>query len=443
MRLRPAVRILTALCSLALAATVTPSATAAAAHGHHDSYRRVAYFTQWGVYGRDYQVKDLQTAGTAARLTHLDYAFGNIGKDGKCFEADVPGEGDTWADYGRPLGADDSVDGTADTGDQPLAGNFNQIRELKAKNPRLKAMLSLGGWSWSTNFSDAARTPASRKALVASCVDLFIKGDLPALNGRGGPGSAAGVFDGIDLDWEWPASPGDTDTVYRPEDKQNFTALVAEFRRQLDAYGRTAHRHYELSAFLPANPKNIDAGYEVPRIFRDLDFATLQGYDFHGTWEPLTDQQSALYSPKDSPQPEFSVDQTVRDWTGRGAPSRKLVVGVPFYGHGWTGVTGGRDGLYGTATGPAPATFEPGTEDYKALKGLAASGAYTVHRDRQSGAAWLFDGTTFWTYDDPWVLHRKTEYIRDHRIGGAMAWSLDGDTPDGELYRTLDRGLSG
>ncbi|WP_433892187.1 glycoside hydrolase family 18 protein [Streptomyces sp. CA-111067] len=420
-------------------------------HGGHSSpapsssaYRSVGYFTQWGVYARNYQVKNVQTSGAAAKLTHLNYAFANIGADGKCFEANVPGEGDAWADYQRPLDAASSVDGTADTAEQPLAGNFNQLRELKAANPKLKVLISIGGWSWSTHISDAARTPASRKALVASCLDMFIKGNLPLLDGKGGPGSAAGLFDGVDIDWEWPGSSGDVDTVYRPEDKKNFTALAAEFRSQLDAYGRHTHKHYDLSAFLPAAPAKIDAGFEANKIFRYLDFGTVQGYDFHGPYEATTNQQSALKAPRSSPVPnDFSDTQAVGDWLRRGAPAKQLVLGIPFYGQGWTGVPdGGTAGLFQPSTGPAPATWQAGNEDYHALKVLAQSGTYAVHRDTRDGFAWLYDGTNFWTYDDPQVVSAKTDYIRQQHLGGAMMWSLDGDTSDGELIAAVHQGLA-
>ncbi|MFC8080556.1 glycoside hydrolase family 18 protein [Streptomyces sp. NPDC057307] len=446
-------RLTIAALALGLVATLAPSAGAdPASHGDkhgsqpshpsQPSYKRVGYFAQWGVYGRNYQVKDMDTSGAAARLTHINYAFGNVSAEGKCFTGNTPGEADAWADYVRPLDAAGSVDGVADTDGQRLAGNFNQLRELKAKHPGLKVLISLGGWSWSKHFSDAARTPASRSALVSSCVDLYIKGNLPADGGRGGPGAAAGLFDGIDLDWEWPGSAGDVGTVFRPEDKQNFTALVREFRKQLDTYAKSRkhqqkRKHYELTAFVPTAPAKIDAGFEVSKIMRDFDFVNLQGYDFHGTWEPTTAQQSALFAKTD----DFSVNQTVNDWLRRGAPARKLVVGMPFYGQGWTGVSGGGTGMGQPATGPAPGTWANGNEDYKALKKLADSGAYTVHRDVRNGHAWLFDGTTLWTYDDPQVLRTKSAYVRAKGLGGAMFWSLDGDTPDGELIKAVDRGL--
>ncbi|MFD6988494.1 glycoside hydrolase family 18 protein [Streptomyces sp. NPDC059943] len=446
-------RLAIAALSLGLVATLAPSAGADPAsrgdkhgshpsHPSHGSYKQVGYFAQWGVYGRNYQVKDMDTSGAAARLTHINYAFGNVSAEGKCFTGNTPGEADAWADYARPLDAAGSVDGVADTDDQRLAGNFNQLRELKAKHPGLKVLISLGGWSWSKHFSDAALTPASRRALVSSCIDLYIKGNLPVDGTRGGAGAAAGLFDGIDLDWEWPGSAGDVGTVFRPEDKKNFTALVREFRKQLDVYaksrkGHAKRKHYELTAFVPTAPAKIDAGFEVSKIMRDFDFVNLQGYDFHGTWEPTTAQQSALFAEPD----DFSVSQTVNDWLRRGAPARKLVVGMPFYGQGWTGVSGGGTGMGQPATGPAPGTWANGNEDYKALKKLADSGAYTVHRDAKNGHAWLFDGKTLWTYDDPQVLRTKSAYVRAKGLGGAMFWSLDGDTPDGELIKAVDRTL--
>ncbi|GAA2240851.1 hypothetical protein GCM10010232_29850 [Streptomyces amakusaensis] len=471
MRRKTLVRTAVGVSSLALLATIAPAATADVSaepgpratrpaapapgatqaavpdrDGDDDdgkrSYKRVGYFSQWGIYGRDYHVKNLDTSGQAAKLTHINYAFGNVSAEGKCFITGPLGEADSWADYVRPVDAAGSVDGVGDTADQKLAGNFNQLRELKAKNPNLKVLISLGGWSWSTHFSDAVLTEAKRKALVSSCIDIYIKGNLPVDGARGGQGAAAGLFDGIDVDWEWPGSSGEADTPYRPEDKKNFTALIREFRVQLDAYAKSEARrtgvkkakHYDLSAFVPTAPAKIDAGFEVRKIMKDFDWVNLQGYDFHVSGEKTTAQQSALYAKND-----FSVHQTVGDWLKRGAPAHKLVVGMPFYGQGWTGVTGGGDGMGQPAERPAPAIHQPGFEDYKVLKGLADSGKYKVHR--KYGQAWLFDGNTLWTYDDPKVLNAKTSYIRDLGLGGAMFWSLDGDTADGQLVKAVDRGL--
>jgi chitinase len=409
--------------SLALALAGALSVPLALPAQAHSEKRVVGYYTQWSGYDRNFLVKDLISNGTAAKLTHLNYAFGFLDEHGKCVSSDP------WADFQRPFGAEQSVSGKADEAGQALAGNLNQLKQLKAKYPKLRVSISLGGWTGSKYFSDAALTPASRAAHVKSCLDLWIKGNLPGLP----VGAAAGVFDGIDLDWEWPASEANTGNVVRPEDKQNFTSLVHEYRKQLS-------RSYNLTAFLPANPVQIDRGFEVQKLFRDLTFATTQGYDYHGAWEPVTNQQSALRAPAGDPSPAaFSSQVTIDAYLSRGAPPDRLVMGVPFYSRGWTGVGAANNGLFQPATGPAPATYEAGYEDYRLLK--AKLGSFTVYRDEQAGFAWLFDGTTFWTWDDPTELKRKGQYVDERGLGGAMIWSLDGDTADGELISALDRGL--
>src|SRR5215470_18961901 len=216
--------------AVALAAVVATTAAlvgGAAAYGSagqsalRPSVRQVGYYIQWGVYGRGFYVKNLDTSGEAARLTDLDYAFANVAPEG---DAVTCQSGDVWADYEQPIAAANSVDGVAGQWGDPLNGNFGQLLKLKAKYPQLKVILSLGGWSWSKYFSDAALTPQSRAAFVSSCVDRFIKGNLPSLGpgDAGGPGSAAGLFDGFDIDWEWPGSPANVGNIVRPEDKANY-----------------------------------------------------------------------------------------------------------------------------------------------------------------------------------------------------------------------------
>ena len=401
----------------------------------------VGYFTEWGIYGRQYRVKDVETSGSAARLDVLNYAFGNVAPDAAgnvvCKLADE------WADYQVPWTAEQSVTGQEVTWPRPILGNFQQLQALKTLHPNLKVVISLGGWTLSKYFSDGALTDASRQALVSSCIDLFIKGNLPdpGWGGMGGPGAAAGVFDGIDLDWEWPGSEGNVGNVIRPEDRQNFTRLVEEFREQLDAYGATTGEHYLLTAFLPAARAKIDAGFEVDELFDALDFATVQGYDLHGPWEATTNHQSNLRtSHKDPASPRYSVDDTVRAYLERGAPAGKLVVGVPFYSKGWTGVAPLDKGLYQPSSGPAAGVWEAGTDDYEVTKERLSSG-FTRYWDGRSFAAWLFDGTTFWTFDDPAVMKHKAHYVLQNRLGGIMFWELSGDTPDGELITALADGL--
>src|SRR5690606_27044313 len=197
-------------------AEVAPAAVSHPGDSDVNGYRNVGYFTQWGVYGRNFQLKKVQDSGAAQDLTHINYSFGNIHYQNlTCFIANKAqgtgpngsdGAGDAWADFGMGYTAANSVAGVADAWDQPLAGSFNQLKQLKAKNPHLLALISIGGWTWSKTFSKAAATEASREKFVRSCIDIYIKGNLPVIDGRGGPGAAAGVFDGIDIDWEWPGT---------------------------------------------------------------------------------------------------------------------------------------------------------------------------------------------------------------------------------------------
>ncbi len=373
--------------------------------------RMIGYFVEWGVYARNYHVKNIKTSGSAAKLTHINYAFANV-VSSRCQL------GDTYADYDRFYDAATSVDGVADTWDAgALRGNFNQLRKLKAEYPQIKVLISLGGWSWSGGFSDAA-LPANRVAFVKSCIDLYIKDPR-----------WTGVFDGIDIDWEYPGACGLT-CNFRPEDTQNFTALLAEFRSQLNA----VRPGLLLTIAAPAGQDKI-AKIQVGSIHQYLDFINLMTYDFHGTWENTTNFNSPLYPATGDPAAgqKLTTDEAVTTWLQGGTPPNKLVVGVPFYGKGWQGVGSANNGLWQASGGAAPGTYEPGSEDYKVLK----TKGYPRFFQSQAQAAWLYSGGIFWTYDDPPVMTAKMNYIKSKGLGGVMFWELSGDTSNGELITTL------
>ncbi|HLM66201.1 MAG TPA: glycoside hydrolase family 18 chitinase, partial [Longimicrobium sp.] len=248
----------------------------------------VGYFIRWGVYDRAFYPKTLDTNGMAAKLTHLNYAFGNV-VNGKCGILPSP-LGDPWADYQMTFDSAKSVDGVADAWNQPLKGNFNQLRKLKAKYPNLKVIISLGGWTWSGGFSDAVSTAAKRQAFAQSCIDLYIRGNIPGLPA----GAAAGVFDGIDLDWEFPVSGGLVPG--RPEDTANYTAALAEFRRQLDA----VRPGLVLSIATPSAPTHYSK-IELGRVHPYLDHFNVMTYDMHGSWDAKANFHAALYNQSANP----------------------------------------------------------------------------------------------------------------------------------------------
>jgi chitinase len=419
---------------------------------------------QWGIYGRQYFVKNLETSGAATKLTHLLYAFENIDPvnltclsgvtKGTTANPQDPnqgdGAGDAEADYSRPFAAAQSVDGVADTGWEPLRGNFNQLKKLKAKHPNLKVLVSLGGWTYSKYFSDVAATDASRKKFVSSCVDTWLKGNIAPYGGAGGPGTAAGIFDGIDLDWEWPASAdGHPGNHWSAADKANLTALLAEFRTQLDAYGATTGKRYQLHAFTPADPAKVAAGWDLAKVFGSLDVANVQGYDFHGagsdnSWEPnRTGHQGNLYADADDPYPfHFSAEAAINAYTNAGVDPRRLTLGLAFYGRGWQGVTdGGKSGEWQPATGAAPGQFaeEAGTRGYANL--VASVPGCTVHHDTAAVATSCYTGNggQWWTFDDAWSIGQKTTWLKSRGLLGVMAWEMSGDT--GVLMNAVSSGL--
>ncbi|WP_156758707.1 glycoside hydrolase family 18 protein [Actinokineospora pegani] len=389
----------------AVAATLTagialaPSSTAAEPAAVGDKV--VGYFAQWGVYARDYHVKNIDTSGSAAKLTHINYAFGNV-TNGRC------AIGDSYADYEKAYTAEQSVDGVADTWDQPLRGNFNQLRELKAKHPHLKVIWSFGGWSWSGGFGQAARNPA---AFAESCHALV---EDPRW---------ADVFDGIDIDWEYPNACGLTCDTSGPD---AFKNLIGALR---DRFGGNALITAATTADGSAGGK-IDAA-DYAGAVPDLDWLMPMTYDFFGAFTPQgpTAPHSPLTAYDGIPQQGFSTADAIAKFKSKGVPASKLLLGVGFYGRGWSGVSQSAPG--GSATGAAPGTYEQGIEDYKVLKNTCPPTG-TV-----GGTSYSFCGGNWWSYDTPQTIAGKKRWAAEQGLGGSFFWELSGDTGNGELITAL------
>ncbi|QNP65322.1 glycoside hydrolase family 18 chitinase [Streptomyces genisteinicus] len=366
---------------------------------------KLGYFTNWGVYGRNYHVKNLVTSGSAAKITHINYAFGNV-QGGKCTI------GDGYADYERAYTADQSVDGVADTWDQPLRGNFNQLRKLKAQYPHIKILWSFGGWTWSGGFGQAVQNPT---AFAQSCYDLV---EDPRW---------ADVFDGIDLDWEYPNACGLTcDTSGPASFKNMMQAMRAKFgANNLVTAATTADG---------SDGGKIDAA-DYGGAAQYIDWYNVMTYDFFGAWaaQGPTAPHSPLNSYAGIPQAGFNSADAIAKFKAKGVPAKKLLLGIGFYGRGWTGVTQAAPG--GTATGPAPGTYEQGIEDYKVLRNSCPATG-TV-----AGTAYAHCGTNWWSYDTPATIGSKMTWAKNQNLGGAFFWEFSGDTTNGELVSAINSGL--
>jgi chitinase len=403
------------------------------------------YFEEWSIYYAGYNIANLQQNGVANDLTHLIYAFGNV----TATPTPACTFADTWADYQDPYLP--SVSGAAYTG--PLYGNFAAIQQLKQLHPNLKVLMSLGGAS-ATNtaaFVTAASTAAGRQALAASCINIFIQGNIA--EGI----SAPGLFDGFNIDWEFPTA---TDT-------QNFTALLAEFRSQLNALSASTGKQYVLSFDGPAGAQNY-VNINLKTAAKQVDFITIDGYNYSGSWDTQTNDASSLFDDKQDPLygQNLDIDATVNAYLAAGVPPHKYTMGLPLYGAGWTGVPNVDHGLYQNSMGPSPVPLAngtglctdlsgntpgcdplltPGLATYGTLVNLQSNG-YSLYYDPLRVAVSLYDSNpgTFYTFDNPSSAFLKMLYI-DFKVpgglGGAYVWALKDDDSNGTMVKTMALGL--
>jgi chitinase len=365
--------------------------------------RVVGYFTDWGVYGRNFQVRDVEAGGAATELTHLVYAFGKV-TGGGCTTSDK------WADYEKPIPAADSVDGVADRPGEGLRGNFGQLRKLKARHPGLKVIWSFGGWTGSKGFTEAAQDP---RAFAESCGELLTDSRW------------AGVFDGIDIDWEYPNACG---LVCDKSGRSALADLLSALRTELGP------RSLVTAAVSGDRGKLTATDYAAAA--RSADWLSAMTYDFFGTGAGAgpTAPHSPLTAYPGIPRDTATTDAAITELVGLGVPAAKVLLGVGFYGRGWTGVSTAAPGS--TGSGPAPGTYEKGMEDYAVLRetcpptGTIGGTAYALCRGQ------------WWSYDTPGTIRTKMAYARSKGLGGAFGWELSGDTPDAQLVRAMAAGLS-
>ena len=252
------------------------------------------------------------------------------------------------------------------------------------------------------------------------------------------------MFDGIDIDWEYPGSCGETCSTRLTEDVTNFTALLEEFRIQLEALedeilAETETRpEYLLTIAAPAGAAHYGP-IQLDKIYGSLDWINIMAYDFHGSWEATkkANHHAPLHqSPCDDAGADWSA-KAITAYTRAGVPANKLLLGVPFYGRGWSGVPAVNSGLCQAATGVPRGVYERGINDYEVLDAQGRPDSW----DDATATHWTFNGSEFWSYDDERSIGKKADYVKGNGLRGLMFWELSGDAPDGRLLRSLRQSL--
>jgi chitinase len=272
----------------------------------------------------------------------------------------------------------------------------------KAHSKGVRFVISVGGWG-ASGFSPMAANPENRAKFVQSVVK--------AMNDY--------ALDGIDLDWEYPTRPIGSDPGL-PADKVNFTYLVKELREALDA----VDQEYLLTAAFPAGSWGANNYYEINKINDCLDYFHLMTYDMISYDNPSrTSHHTNLYASQYASSSTASADSAVKAYVAAGADKSKITIGGAFYGHIGT-VSGNTSG---NGMGLPSVNFTEAINFARIHTEYLTNPAFTYYFDDVAKAAWIFDGTTFISFDDPASLAFKCEYVIDEGLGGIMFWQLGGD----------------
>ena len=275
-----------------------------------------------------------------------------------------------------------------ETLDVKQPGRLTQIVALKRTKPELKVLLSIGGWG-AGNFSEMAASETHRKNFAKNC--------LAAVTQYG--------LDGIDVDWEYPTSTA-AGISASPDDTRNFTLLMKDLREALG-------QDRLLTMASASNAKYVDFKEAVPY----LNFVNVMTYDMGHPPK----HNSALYR---SAKASESCDESVAAHFAAGVPYEKMVLGIPFYGHG--------DGK--------------AFEDYVDFKDLSYDPAkYKEQWDGTAMVPYLTDltGKMVLNFDNERSVGLKADYVLQKRLAGAMYWNVEADDARWTLSKAIATRLLG
>ena len=305
--------------------------------------------------------------------------------------------------------------------------NLALLETLRAKNPSLLILLSVGGWSGSTYFSDLAFTAAARRKFSSSCLGIVQKYG----------------FDGLDIDWEYPVTGGKPTDHKRRSDKRDFVLLLEQMRRDLDTLGNGRHLLLTIASTCYRNHLQDLSVKEMSGV---LDWFNLMGYDFNEMEPKRTSHHSGLFawpansqlSPTSS---KYANDDAAVQWyIDQGIPPEKIVLGVPFYGQIWSNVPDVNDGLY------QPYDGRPGDDGVLTFREIEESFLQTYSRnwDDQVKVPWLYNKKTkiMISYEDAMSLTAKAKYVIEKNLGGMMFWDLAQDDSRSTLLTAIHQQLN-
>ncbi|KAE9407810.1 hypothetical protein BT96DRAFT_914466 [Gymnopus androsaceus JB14] len=347
-------------------------------HKRATTKTQVAYFTNWGIYAANFQPTNI----IPSTLSHILYAFADVSPD-----TGVISLTDLYADEQKHF----ATDSWADTGNN-LYGCLKQLYLLKLANRNLKVLLSVGGWTYSqAGHFDFVTDPTKRDAFTTSAISY--------IENFG--------FDGIDLDYEYPANQ---------EQGQGFSDLITELRAAFDSLAaqKGDSTTYQLTAAVSANASTYQ-WLNIPQMDAALTYWNLMAYDYAGSWLSFSDNQANLF---DGQRLGINTDMAVKGYVAAGASIGKINMGIPLYGRAFENTAG----LGQPYSGIGPGTFEAGVYQYKVLPFAGAS----VFENTTDVTSYSYNPTTreLVSYDTPNIVKLKAQYIKTNGLAGAMYWDL-------------------